>query len=233
MTRALLLPRWGAPQFLLMALVAIAMVATTPGFLQATSDFLAPPLLSELSEGADRGVSPFVLPTADQAERAQAVACLAQAVYYEAGLEPLEGQQAVAQVIVNRVRDPAFPSSVCGVVFQGYQRKSGCQFSFVCDGSIKRRPPDVVEYEAAKQIATKALDGFVDADVGAATHYHATYVAPSWRRRMDEVTKVGRHVFYSRRGDAGEPDGLTQTWGGGELDVNEAAMATLRKARKA
>src|SRR5436190_16516657 len=103
MTRALLLPRWGLPQFLLMALVSITMVATTPGFLQATNSLLGlPPLMASIEPEPD-GVQPFVLPAVNIAEHDQAVACLAQAVFYEAGFEPIDGQRAVAQVVVNRV----------------------------------------------------------------------------------------------------------------------------------
>ena len=89
------------------------------------------------------------------------------------------------------------------------------------------------EYEAAKAIATQALEGYVDPDVGAATHYHADYVAPAWRRSMNEVTQVGQHVFYSWRGHAGEPRSLTQAYAGGELAVHEQAMAALTRMRRA
>lgn len=229
MTRALLLPRWGLPQFLLMALVSMTMVAMTPGFLQATNSILSglareQPLFTPLDPNA---VQPFVLNVENPAEHAQAVACLAQAVYYEAANEPLAGRQAVAQVVVNRVRDPNFPASVCGVVFQGFKRKTGCQFSFVCDGSIYRRPPGEVQWEEAKAVATAALNGYVDPTVGAATHYHADYVKPWWRRSMTEVTQVGQHIFYTWPGEAGEPTALTQTYEGGELIVQQEATAAL------
>ena len=232
MTRALLLPRWGLPQFLLMALVSITMVATTPGFLQATGSMLsgltgAPPLFPTDPDG----VQPFVLRAPSPAEQAQAVACLAQAVYYEAGTEPVEGQKAVAQVVVNRVRDPNFPASVCGVVYQGFKLRTGCQFSFVCDGSIFRRPPEQAQWDQAKAVATAALGGYVDTAVGAATHYHADYVKPWWRRSMVEVTQVGRHIFYTWPGHAGEPEALTQDYEGGELTIQQQAMATLQSRR--
>jgi spore germination cell wall hydrolase CwlJ-like protein len=231
MTRALLLPRWGLPQFLLMALVSITMVAMTPGFLQATNSILsglanAQPQFMPTDPNA---VQPFLLSVDNPAERAQAVACLAQAVYYEAGNEPLTGQQAVAQVVLNRVRDPNFPASVCGVVFQGFKRSTGCQFSFVCDGSIFRRPPGEEQWESAKAVASAALNGYVEPTVGAATHYHADYVRPWWRRSMTKVTQVGQHIFYTWPGEAGRPTALTETYEGGELLVQQQAMASLNR----
>jgi spore germination cell wall hydrolase CwlJ-like protein len=231
MTRALLLPRWGLPQFLLMTLVSITMVAMTPGFLQATNSILtglanSQPLFTPPDPNA---VQPFVLNVANPAEQAQAVACLAQAVYYEAGNEPIDGQRAVAQVVINRVRDPNFPASVCGVVYQGFKRNTGCQFSFVCDGSIFRRPPGEAQWEAAKAVATAALNGYVEPDVGAATHYHADYVKPWWRRSMTQVTQIGQHIFYTWPGAAGSPQALTEAYEGGELIVQQQAMATLNR----
>jgi spore germination cell wall hydrolase CwlJ-like protein len=234
MSRALLLPRWGLPQFLLMALVSITMVAMTPNFLKATGTALASPMMTF----DPNAVTPFVLPAIDVADHDQAVACLAQAVFFEAGFEPVEGQRAVAQVVVNRVRDPNFPASVCGVVYQGYQRKSGCQFSFVCDGSMFRRPPTAEQWEEAKAIAMDALNGYVDGTVGAATHYHADYCAPWWRKSMVEVTQIGQHIFYTWPGHAGTPQALTQAYQGGELAIQQMAMAQLtamnsRSARRA
>jgi len=223
MSRALLLPRWGLPQVLLMALVSITMVVTTPSFLRATGTALASPLLTF----DPNAVQPFVLPAVDLADHEQAVACLAQAVFFEAGFEPVEGQRAVAQVVVNRVRDPNFPASVCGVVYQGYARKTGCQFSFVCDGSMFRRPPNEAQWEEAKTIALDALNGYVDGTVGAATHYHAEYCAPWWRKSMVEVTQIGQHVFYTWPGHAGTPQALTQAYQGGEMAIQQVAMAQL------
>lgn len=230
MTRALLLPRWGLPQLVLTILVSLGLLASTPGFLQATNSMLGlPPLFSSISQDE---VAPFVLPAINAAEHDQAVACLAEAVFYEAGFEPQQGQRAVAQVVVNRVRDPNFPASVCGVVYQGFKRKTGCQFSFVCDGSIFRRPPTQAQWDGAKAIAAEALEGRVEPEVGAATHYHAEYCRPWWKRSMTQVTQVGQHIFYTWPGKAGTPQALTQTYAGGELEVQQQAMATL-KARRA
>ncbi|WP_337187701.1 cell wall hydrolase [Phenylobacterium sp.] len=120
--------------------------------------------------------------------------CLTSAVYYEARGESPRGQAAVAQVVLNRVKHPAFPASVCAVVYQGAGRK-GCQFSFACDGSAHRlREP--VAWDRARAIATRALAGVAQADIGAATHFHTTAVSPVWAPQMLRVANVGAHVFY-------------------------------------
>jgi hypothetical protein len=119
---------------------------------------------------------------------------MTQAIYYEAGFEPLEGRRAVAQVVLNRMRHPAFPKSICGVVYQG-ARDPVCQFSFVCDGSLYRKPALGAWHEAEK-IAAAAINGFVEKSVGAATHYHADYVAPYWAPRLAKIAQIGAHIFY-------------------------------------
>lgn len=172
-------------------------------------------------------VQPFVLPVSDTGERQQAVTCLADAIYYEAGFEPLSGQRAVAQVIVNRVRDPNFPKSVCGVVFQGFQRKTGCQFSFVCDGSMKRRPPRPEQATFARQIAEQALSGYVEKSVGSATHYHTDWVDPYWAPTLTKITQVGDHIFYRWPGKAGEPTSLRGYYRGGEVQTWQMAARTI------
>lgn len=135
-------------------------------------------------------------------EKAEAVHCLSQAIYYEAGFEPLDGQKAVAQVVLNRVADAYYPDTICGVVFQGAERKTGCQFSFACDGSLTRRPPTDAQYRRAQKIATEVIEGRTVQGMEKATHYHTDYVSPAWAPRLDEVTTIGTHIFYSR------PDGL-------------------------
>nr|WP_280638976.1 cell wall hydrolase [Sphingomicrobium aestuariivivum] len=129
--------------------------------------------------------------------------CLTQAIYYEAGFEPVEGRRAVAQVVLNRVRHPAFPASVCGVVYEG-AKKRVCQFSFTCDGSLDRRPA-AGAWATAKRIAADALAGHVEKSVGMATHYHADYVAPRWAPMLDKVEKLGAHIFYRWPGGWGRP----------------------------
>jgi spore germination cell wall hydrolase CwlJ-like protein len=121
--------------------------------------------------------------------------CLTQAVYFEARGETARGQAAVAQVVLNRVGHPAFPKTVCAVVFQGAQRGRGCQFSFACDGSMRGRR-ETAAWERARNVAARALSGRVLGDVGAATHFHTTAVAPAWGSQMRRVAQVGMHVFY-------------------------------------
>jgi spore germination cell wall hydrolase CwlJ-like protein len=150
---------------------------------------------------------PFDLSSSDPLDRRRALLCLTQAVYYEAGFEPLEGRRAVAQVVLNRMRHPAFPKSVCGVVYQG-ARAPVCQFSFVCDGSLYRRPA-LGAWKQAEAVARAALDGFVERAVGAATHYHADYVAPFWAPRLAKITQIGAHIFYRWPGAWGSTAAFT------------------------
>lgn len=123
--------------------------------------------------------------------------CLARAVYFEARSESELGQLAVAKVILNRVKDPEYPKSICGVVYQGSGRRNSCQFSFACDGL----PDDVrsaSSWSNAKRIAQKAISGDTQMSVIAtATNYHADYVKPKWAKSMKRLIKIGRHVFYS------------------------------------
>jgi spore germination cell wall hydrolase CwlJ-like protein len=142
----------------------------------------------------------FHLRTAPTAVR-QAAECLATAALYEAG-DDKRGQQAVMQVILNRVRTPGFPRTVCGVVYQGSTRATGCQFSFTCDGSVQRRPVRS-GWAAARRRARTALSGRVDEAVGRATHYHADWLVPYWRDSMVKIARVGTHLFYVRRNRAG------------------------------
>jgi spore germination cell wall hydrolase CwlJ-like protein len=142
-----------------------------------------------------------------QARQARELDCLAEAVYFEARGESARGQAAVATVIMNRVRSPRFPKTVCGVVFQGAGHRKGCQFSFACDGHIER----VAEWDAwaeARQVAARALSGAVLRDVGSATHFHTTGVDPEWGSRMLRVAKVGLHVFYRFNPHAPPPSDL-------------------------
>ncbi len=143
---------------------------------------------------------PFRLDNALDASRD--LECLTQAVYYEARGEGRDGQRAVAQVVLNRVRHAAFPKTICGVVFQGANRRTGCQFSFTCDGSM-RGNVNRAAWNRARDIAGKALSGAVYAPVGNATHFHTTGVAPGWRLSMTRVTQVGDHLFYRFGGRSG------------------------------
>ena len=127
-------------------------------------------------------------------DSARELDCLTQAVYFEARGETPRGQAAVAQVVLNRVANPSFPKTVCGVVFQG-AATHGCQFSFACDGSMTRdRETDA--WDRARQVAERALSGVVVANIGSATHFHTLSVQPDWGPQMLRVAQVGLHVFY-------------------------------------
>lgn len=128
-------------------------------------------------------------------DAARATECMTAAIYYEARSEPVEGQRAVAQVVLNRVRDRAFPNSVCGVVYQGSERSTGCQFSFTCDGSLYRQR-DTAAWERARTLAVAALSGDTDPAVGSATHYHATSIFPWWAPSLRRIGVIGHHAFY-------------------------------------
>lgn len=125
--------------------------------------------------------------------------CLTEAVYYEARGEGDAGMRAVAQVILNRVRHPAYPRTICGVVYQGAERRTGCQFSFTCSGVMGRRV-DTRMWKRAEAVATSALSGHVMKAVGSSTHFHTVNVAPVWRHRLDRIATVGNHVFYQLPG---------------------------------
>jgi hypothetical protein len=158
---------------------------------------------------------PFFL-RAGGAEHDRAVLCMTQAVYYEAATQPTEGQQAVAQTVINRVRHPAFPKSICGVVYQGADSPPGCQFSFTCDGSLARLPIEPY-WTRAKTVAMAALAGYVAKDVGSATHYHADYVFPRWGPQMVKIVQLGAHIFYRYPGPLGDPQLLDGRYAGHEL----------------
>jgi len=126
--------------------------------------------------------------------------CLANAIYFEARSESLRGQAAVAQVVLNRVRNPAYPGSICGVVYQNQNWHNACQFSFACDGR-KDRIESPEHYKIAKQVAMAVTAGkiFIP-EVGSSTHYYANYVHPGWARAMKKMTKIGLHIFYRTYG---------------------------------
>jgi spore germination cell wall hydrolase CwlJ-like protein len=121
--------------------------------------------------------------------------CLAQAVYFEARGEPIEGQLAVAQVVLNRVKSPRYPNKVCAVVFQNEKRRHRCQFSFACDGKSDR-PRHLVSWGKAKRISLVAVEGLWDDLSQEATHYHANYVSPKWSTSIEPIAQYGAHYFY-------------------------------------
>jgi spore germination cell wall hydrolase CwlJ-like protein len=160
---------------------------------------------------------PFVASPVKSTAYLRALTCLTQAIYYEAAREPEEGQRAVAQVVLNRVRHPAFPNSVCGVVFQGSERPTGCQFSFTCDGSLYSQPMRSY-WDRARKLAHEALQGYVYAPVGNATHYHANYVVPYWSSTLAKNAVVATHIFYRWKGGWGQPNAFSQRYSKHEAD---------------
>ena len=166
---------------------------------------------------AERGIvaaRPFAWGRATAVDRARALQCLTSAIYYEAASEPDIGQRAVAQVILNRARHPAFPATVCGVVFQGSER-AGCQFSFACDGAMAR-PPARTAWTRALSVAGAALAGYVYRPVGLATHYHTFAVTPAWNRGLVMTDAIGAHFFHRWKGYWGTASAFRQSYQGGE-----------------
>ena len=223
-------PGWGLPHLALNGLTAAVVAASSLGSLSTLKavdlsgirlPFAQPEAPAELAGApVTAPAPPFVIQARDAADARQATKCLGQAVYYEAGFQPVEGQRAIAQVVLNRVRDRDFPSTVCGVVYQGWRRRTGCQFSFVCDGSLWRRPPTPEELASAEQIARDALNGYVMAAVGTATHYHTWRIDPYWNDTLVKIAQIGDHIFYRWPGKAGEPTFLkAEHYAGDEVKV--------------
>ncbi|TKD51281.1 cell wall hydrolase [Sphingomonas baiyangensis] len=175
---------------------------------QGTTGSVALPAMPEGSDAPlpmpaafDRSTVPAAPPfrlRGSYVDQSRALQCLTTAIYYEAASEPEDGQRAVAQVVLNRVRHRAFPATVCGVVFQGSDRK-GCQFSFACDGAMARRPMQSA-WNRAQRVAAAALNGDVFAPVGFATHYHTYAVTPSWNRSLVMTGVHGAHFFHRWKG---------------------------------
>jgi spore germination cell wall hydrolase CwlJ-like protein len=169
---------------------------------------------------------PFKL-NAGEEDYARSVDCLAAAAYYEAAAEGDDGMRAVAQVVLNRLRHPAFPKTVCGVVFQGSERATGCQFTFTCDGSMARTP-SIAGWKRAREIAEAALKGKVFKPVGYSTHYHTNWVVPYWSGSLDKVAAVGTHLFFRWQGWWGTPGAFRGGHAGSEPAI--AKLASLSPA---
>jgi spore germination cell wall hydrolase CwlJ-like protein len=213
-----------ANQPIIAAQAAIPDAAPNPA---AVGDAMAPPLLtgdSAFQANAALPVAALPNPAASALAFApsnpiaglRALDCLAQAIYYEARSESEEGQRAVAQVVLNRVRHPAWPNSVCGVVYQGPLRPGGgCQFTFTCDGSL-RFPARGEGWARARRLATEALAGRVFEPVGLSTFYHANYVMPAWAPRLLKTAVIGSHLFYRLPGSGGTPRAFSAPYAGVE-----------------
>ena len=199
-----------APQAVAADLTAAPTGAALPDAQNSASSFIAGPAARSLRVAGS---------LTDQARAQQ---CMTQAIYYEAASESDAGQRAVAQVVLNRLAHPAYPSTVCGVVFQGSERSTGCQFTFTCDGSLARQPSAFM-WGRASRIARQALAGAVYAPVGLATHYHTLAVHPYWANSLDQVAVIGAHQFYRWRGAAGTSPAFTGRYLGGEPAPGRAA----------
>lgn len=178
-----------------------------------------------LGKGPVETALPFYITDTSMTNSEKALRCMTQAVYYEAGFEPVAGRYAVAQVILNRMRHPAFPKSVCGVIYQGSSRP-GCQFSFACDGSLLRAP-SAKAWAEARRIAQDVLSGTVASTVGMATHYHANYVSPYWAPKLHKITVMGAHIFYRWPGNWGRRVAFNGVYRGGEYIPSVSSLANM------
>lgn len=174
---------------------------------------------------------PYRFAGASSQDRSRALYCLTSAIYYEAASESDDGQRGVAQVVLNRVRHPSFPGSVCGVVFQGSNRTTGCQFSFACDGSMARRPA-AAAWARASRAAGVALAGKVYPSVGLATHYHTQAIWPRWGKSLVMTNVVGAHIFHRWRGRWGEKAAFSQPYAGIEPTPGPYRPVALQIAGK-
>ncbi|MEG3147912.1 cell wall hydrolase [Sphingomonas sp. RT2P30] len=178
--------------------------------------------------GPNPAARPFRFSGSDE-QRARARDCLAVAMLYEAGDDAV-GQRAVAQVVINRARHPAFPKTICGVVFQGSERSTGCQFSFTCDNAMTRHRFADAAWVRARQLADQVLNGAVFRPVGYATHYHTDWVVPYWQSSLDKIVAVHTHLFFRWTGWWGTPPAFVHAVSADEPVI--AALAPLSDAHK-
>ena len=189
----------------------VALLAVAPDDAKAINAAIP---FSQLPNPAARGFKIY----GGSDSQARAVDCLAAAVFYEAGDDAV-GERAVAQVILNRMRHPAFPKTVCGVVFQGQERSTGCQFTFTCDGTMARWSPSPAAWQRARDIARLALNGSVYKPVGHATHYHTDWVVPYWSASLEKITEVHTHLFFRWTGWWGTPPAFNRGYAGIEPNI--------------
>lgn len=196
------------PEADLPVMVAKLVVKSAPNVLAygAEPDVMPSPFAAVLNPDEPVSLVPRIDETVDHAWAAQPLPlsvfsdreqhCLTAGIYFEARGEPVRGQAAVAQVILNRVKNPAYPNSICGVVYQNKEWRNRCQFSFACD-KIKDKVNDPKRWQTASYVARETTHGRIWlTEVGSSTHYHATYVKPRWARAMQKVGRIGLHVFY-------------------------------------
>ena len=166
--------------------------------------------LIPLVAGTHAGLNAYSPFAAGSETYSTALKCMTQAVYYEAANESETGKRGVAQVVMNRMRHPAYPNSVCGVVYQGVNARV-CQFSFTCDGALLRKPLQR-QWSESLQVAKDALAGKQLPEVGTATHYHADYVVPKWAFTLEKLKVIGTHIFYRFPGRAGRSAAFQARW---------------------
>ena len=252
-TTASCVPSAGAPLALTAsAATAPAPTGSTPADAAVIASFTAPPAAATdpasdspaqiptgaapaanaaipFAPGANAPAAPFFLRARASADTYRSLQCLTEAIYYEAASETDDGQRAVAQVVLNRMRHPAFPASVCGVVYQNAQAWLACQFSFACDGA-RARVPSADGWARARLHASAALAGRVFAPVGTATHYHTWNVVPFWAHKLEKSAVVGMHIFYRLNGALGRGPAFRQRYAGFEpmpVPVRVASPAPL------
>jgi len=187
----------------------------------APKDALAINKAVPFSTAPNPAAHPFFLASTSP-DYARSLDCLAAVGLYEAGSGDADGQRAVIQVVLNRLRHPAFPKTICGVVFQGSERRTGCQFTFTCDGAM-RRVPSTEAWERARTVARQMLGGFVYNSVGHSTHYHTDWVVPYWSASLDKVAAVGTHLFFRWTGWWGTPGAFRNSYAGGEPAIGQLA----------
>lgn len=204
-----------------------AELARLPGLPGEAPLLVTPPSLSDMDAARARNAAvPFVKGPITPAprflfrgsadDRVRATECLALAAMAEAGPSDI-GQRAVIQVVLNRVRHPAFAKTVCGVVFEGSERATGCQFTFTCDGSLARHYADS-NWMQARIRAGEALGGYVFKPVGLATHYHTDWVYPYWSPELDKLVKIETHLFFRWPGYWGTRAAFSARYRGNEPD---------------
>ncbi len=194
------------------------------------------PFVMPKASDPGQAAAPYLFASRNPVDSLRSAICLTTAIYYEAASESDDGQRAVAQVILNRVRHPSWPNTVCGVVYQGSDGPV-CQFSYACDGAMARRP-QLAQWIRASRIAREALAGYVYAPVGASTFYHTPQVNPAWNKKMIVSHVIGNHIFFRLPGINGTPVALNQRYAGNEplpgpkpKAYDAAALARMAAAR--
>jgi N-acetylmuramoyl-L-alanine amidase len=173
----------------------VCLVASLSATAQAEPVVETPQVEADVTTTQSQGASQSQQTRSVVTDRARQVRCLAEAVYYEAKGEPRRGQEAVAEVVANRVASRAYPNTFCGVVYQRTTRV--CQFSWACSG---RRAPSGIQWQRANDIAERVVDGWRPGVAVGATHFHAHFVSPSWSRVYRRVATIGGHMFYRPNG---------------------------------